>query len=67
MDDATNEHYDMFFVDEESTVSSFRGVKTVIESRGLVRFTVIGAAITGTPRKQVVKLTNKIRPGLEER
>ena len=35
MEDATNEHYDMFFVDEEGTASSFRGVKTVIESQGL--------------------------------
>lgn len=35
MDDATNEHYDMFFVEQEGTVSSFRGVKRVIESRGL--------------------------------
>lgn len=35
MDDATNEHYDMFFVDEEGTSSSFRGVKAVIESHGL--------------------------------
>jgi transposase len=35
MDDATNEHYDMFFVNQEGTASSFRGVKTVIESHGL--------------------------------
>ena len=35
MDDATNEHYSMFFVEEEGTVSSFRGVKDVIEKRGL--------------------------------
>ena len=35
VDDGTNEHYDMFFVDEEGTASSFRGVKTVIESHGL--------------------------------
>lgn len=35
MDDATNEHYDMFFVKQEGTASSFRGVKTVIESKGL--------------------------------
>jgi len=35
MDDATNEHYDMFFVNQEGTASSFRGVKAVIESRGL--------------------------------
>ena len=35
MDDATNEHYSMFFVEEEGTASSFRGVKDVIEKRGL--------------------------------
>jgi transposase len=35
MDDATNEHYSMFFVDEEGTASSFVGVREVIESRGL--------------------------------
>ena len=35
MDDATNEHYSMFFVDEEGTMSSLRGVREVIESRGL--------------------------------
>jgi len=35
MDDATNEHYSMFFVDEEGTQSSFMGVKETIESKGL--------------------------------
>jgi transposase len=35
MDDATNEHYSMFFVYEEGTHSSFRGVREVIEKRGL--------------------------------
>ena len=35
MDDATNEHYSMFFVDEEGTASSFRGVREVIAARGL--------------------------------
>jgi transposase len=35
MDDATNEHYSMFFTDEEGTASSFVGVKEVILSRGL--------------------------------
>ncbi|MEO1767025.1 hypothetical protein V6E02_07360, partial [Thiobacter sp. AK1] len=34
-DDATNEHYSMFFVEEEGTASSFLGVKEVIEARGL--------------------------------
>lgn len=35
MDDATNEHYSIFFVEEEGTCSSFRGVREVIEARGL--------------------------------
>lgn len=35
MDDATSEHYSMFFVPEEGTASSFRGVREVIEQRGL--------------------------------
>src|SRR4030066_271956 len=34
MDDATSEHYSMFFCDEEGTASSFRGVHGVIEARG---------------------------------
>jgi transposase len=35
MDDATNEHYSMFFCDEEGTVSSFQGVAETITKRGL--------------------------------
>jgi transposase len=35
MDDATNEHYSMFFCEEEGTISSFQGVKETIEKRGL--------------------------------
>lgn len=35
MDDATNEHYSMFFCEEEGTHSSLRGVREVIEARGL--------------------------------
>lgn len=35
MDDATSEHYSMFFAAEEGTASSFRGVAEVIEQRGL--------------------------------
>lgn len=35
MDDATNEHYSMFFVDEEGTASSFQAIQQVIEARGL--------------------------------
>jgi transposase len=35
MDDATSEHYSMFFIDQEGTMSSFKGVKETIEKRGL--------------------------------
>ncbi|MCL5259691.1 MAG: ISNCY family transposase [Nitrospirae bacterium] len=35
MDDATNEHVSMFFVTEEGTASSFRGMREVIETKGL--------------------------------
>lgn len=35
MDDATNEHYNMFFVSEEGTASSFQGVQDVILKKGL--------------------------------
>ena len=35
MDDATNEHYSMFFVEEEGTASSFRGVGETIAANGL--------------------------------
>ncbi|MFM8355231.1 MAG: hypothetical protein ACKOBM_10040 [Gammaproteobacteria bacterium] len=35
MDDATNRHYAMQFVEEEGTVSSMQGVQTVITTEGL--------------------------------
>ncbi len=35
MDDATSEHYSMFFVAQEGTASSFQGVRDVIVKRGL--------------------------------
>ncbi len=35
MDDATSEHYSMFFVEEEGTISSFRAIEEVILSQGL--------------------------------
>ena len=35
MDDATSDHYSMFFVDEEGTISSFQGVKDTIAAHGL--------------------------------
>jgi transposase len=35
MDDATSEHYSMFFVEEEGTTSSFLGIGEVIRAKGL--------------------------------
>jgi len=35
LDDATSEHYAMFFVEEEGTASSMQGVREVIAARGL--------------------------------
>lgn len=35
MDDATSEHYDMRFVDEEGTASSFLGIRAVVVGHGL--------------------------------
>jgi transposase len=35
MDDATSEHYSMFFIDEEGTASSFQGIRDVIVQKGL--------------------------------
>jgi len=35
MDDATSEHYSMFFVEQEGTASSFAGVRDVILAKGL--------------------------------
>ena len=35
MDDAANEHYSMFFCEEEGLWSSFAGMREVIESKGL--------------------------------
>jgi len=35
LDDATSRHYSMFFVEEEGTASSFRGMREVIERHGL--------------------------------
>jgi len=35
MDDATNEHYSMFFVAQEGTASSFRGVSETLSRHGL--------------------------------
>jgi len=35
MDDATSEHYSMFFVDEEGTQSSFQGISDVLKDHGV--------------------------------
>ncbi len=35
LDDATSEHYSMFFIEEEGTASSFRAMQEVISTQGL--------------------------------
>jgi len=52
MDDATNEHYSMFFVDQEGTASSFQGIKEVIHAgRGVfcILYTDRGSHYSNTP------------------
>jgi hypothetical protein len=53
MDDATNEHYSMFFVQEEGTSSSFRGMRDMIIERGLCssRYTDRGSHYWYTPKE----------------
>ena len=53
MDDATNEHYSMFFVDEEGTASSFQGMRDVIITRGLCSslYTDRGSHYWHTPKE----------------
>jgi transposase len=54
MDDATSEHYSMFFVEEEGTISSLRGVREVIERRGLFSsfYSDRGSHYWHTPKEQ---------------
>ncbi len=65
MDDATGEHYSMFFVEEEGTVSSFRGVRETIEEHGLFAslYTDRGSHYWLTPRP-AAKWTGRSRPSL---
>ena len=53
MDDATNEPYSMFFVEEEGTASSFQGVRDVIVKKGLFSslYTDRGSHYWFTPRE----------------
>lgn len=52
MDDATTEHYSMFFISEEGTASSFRGIKEVIEQHGVFcsLYTDRGSHYWNTPK-----------------
>ena len=52
MDDATSNHYSMFFVEEEGTWSSFQGIKEVIQEKGLCcsLYTDRGAHYWTTPK-----------------
>jgi len=53
MDDATNEHYSMFFVGEEGTAGSFQGVREVIVAKGLFSslYTDRGSHYRFTPKE----------------
>ena len=52
MDDATNEHYSMFFCDQKGTQSSLREVREVIERQGcFARCTQAEGPITGTRQR----------------
>jgi len=53
MDDATNEHYNAFFVEEEGTASSFQGVQDVIIRKGLFStiYTDRGSHYWHTPKE----------------
>ena len=54
MDDATGEHYSMFFVEQEGTASSFRGVRETIEGHGL-----FASLYTGSRRWRAAKWTRR--------
>jgi len=67
MDDATSEHYSMFFVEEEGTMSSFQAYRKSLRNMDcLLHFTPIVAATTGIHRKQAARLTNRISPSLDK-
>lgn len=53
MDDATSEHYSMFFVEEEGTTSSFQGIGEVIRAKGLFSslYTDRGSHYWHTPKE----------------
>ena len=53
MDDATNEHYSMFFVNQEGTASSLQGMRDVIVERGLCSslYTDRGSHYWHTPKE----------------
>jgi len=59
MDDATNRHYAMQFVDEEGTVSSMQGVLVVNAAEGLFcsLYTRIAEPTIGPPRKRAARWT----------
>ncbi len=54
MDDATNEHDSMFFVEQEGTMSSFRGASDVILKKGLFSsfYSIAGGMAGGRLKSQ---------------
>jgi len=67
MDDATSEHYSLFFTDQEGTASSFQGVKEVILAHGLFcsLYTDRGSHYWLTPEAGA-RSTRPIRPSSAE-
>ncbi len=61
MDDATGEHYSMFFVEQEGTVSSFRGVRETIEGHGLFAslYTDARQPLLAHPQQPAAKWTRR--------
>ena len=57
MDDATSEHYSMFFVDEEGTQSSFQGIHDVISKHGVFAslYTDRGSHYWHTPEADAIR------------
>lgn len=68
MDDASSEIYSAFFVAEEGTWSSFRGIQERWRKKGCsAAFTATGVVITGIRLRQAAKWIKIIRPNLGER
>ncbi len=66
MDDATNEHYSMFFVEQRRHLEQLTGGRGGDPARGAcsAAFTVTGGATTGTRPRRAVRSTRSTLPNL---